>query len=260
MMKLNKFFIIIIYFSFLYSAEEDYTAIGVMEKVMTAPKPESSISEIHLEFVRNKFGKIKRKTRAFLRYEKQYKSGEHSRKSLVKFLKPKSVNGTGLLSWIKDDGSSDQWFFLPKLKMAKRVKSKEKGKSFMATDFIYEDLESRSINDDTFILDGTEKVDGHNCVILLSRPVKKSSYWGKKIFVDDKLWQIRKVEFFTNESVLDKTLFLKDIVKKENYWLPTIMEMHKSNGDYTIMKIEAFKPDAKLDDEIFTESFLKQQD
>ena len=35
MMKLNKFFIIIIYFSFLYSAEEDYTAIGVMEKVMT---------------------------------------------------------------------------------------------------------------------------------------------------------------------------------------------------------------------------------
>ena len=69
MMKLNKFFIIIIYFSFLYSTEEDYTAIGVMEKVMTAPKPESSISEIHLEIVRNKFGKIKRKTRAFLRYE-----------------------------------------------------------------------------------------------------------------------------------------------------------------------------------------------
>jgi len=94
----------------------------------------------------------------------------------------------------------------------------------------------------------------------LSRPVKKSSYWGKKIFVDDKLWQIRKVEFFTNESVLDKTLFLKDIVKKDNYWLPTIMEMHKSNGDHTIMKIEAYKPDAKLDDEIFTESFLKQQD
>ena len=96
----------------------------------------------------------------------------------MKFLKPKSVNGTGLLSWIKTDGSSDQWFFLPKLKLAKRVKSKEKGKSFMATDFIYEDLDNRNINDDTFILDGIKKVDNHSCIVLLSKPIRKSSYWG----------------------------------------------------------------------------------
>ena len=32
------------------------------------------------------------------------------------------------MTWIGADGSSDQWFFLPKLKVAKRVKSKEKGK------------------------------------------------------------------------------------------------------------------------------------
>jgi hypothetical protein len=81
-----------------------------MEKVMNTPKPLSSISEIHLEIVRNNSGKTKRKTRAFLKYDKRYRSGEHSKKSLVKFLKPKSVNGTGLLSWIKTDGSSDQWF------------------------------------------------------------------------------------------------------------------------------------------------------
>ena len=156
-MNLNKFFIFVVYFSFVYSFDKNYTAIGVMEKVMNTPKPLSSISEIHLEIVRKKSGKTKRKTRAFLKYDKQYGSGEHSKKSLVKFLKPKSVNGTGLLSWIKTDGSSDQWFFLPKLKLAKRVKSKEKGKAFMATDFIYEDLDNRNINDDTFFLDGLKK-------------------------------------------------------------------------------------------------------
>ena len=32
--------------------------------------------------------------------------------------------------------------------------------------------------------------------------------------------------------------------------------MQKPNGNYTIMKVEAFKPDTKLDDAIFTESFL----
>jgi len=42
--------------------------------------------------------------------------------------------------------------------------------------------------------------------------------------------------------------------------LPTVLEMHKSNGNHTIMRVEAFKPDVELDDEIFTESFLIQKD
>ena len=67
-------------------------------------------------------------------------------------------------------------------------------------------------------------------------------------------------KFFSKESVLDKTLFVKEIIKKGNYWLPTVLEMHKPNGNHTIMRVEAFKPDAKLDDEIFTEAFLIQQD
>ena len=260
MIRLNKLFIFILFLSRIYSANNNYTAIGIMEKVINAPKPISSISEIELEVVRKRSGKTKRKTRAFLKYDKQYSNGVHKKKSLVKFLKPKSINGTGLLSWTKADGSSDQWFFLPKLKMAKRVKSKEKAKSFMATDFIYEDLESRSINDDTFVLEGMEKVDNHNCVVIFSTPIKKSSYWGKKIFVDEHLLQIRKIEFFSKESVLDKTLFIKEIVNKGDYWLPYLLEMHKSNGNHTIMRVEAFKPDAELDDEIFTESFLIQKD
>ena len=260
MIRLNKLSIFIFYLSLIYPADNNYTAIGIMAKVINAPKPISSISEIELEIVRKRSGKTKRKTRSFLKYDKQYSSGVHKKKSLVKFLKPKSINGTGLLSWTKTDGSSDQWFFLPKLKMAKRVKSKEKGKSFMATDFIYEDLESRSIDDDTFVIEGMEKVDNQNCIVIFSRPIKKSSYWGKKIFVDERLLQIRKIEFFSKESVLDKTLFIKEIVNKGDYWLPYLLEMHKSNGNHTIMRVEAFKPDAELDDEIFTESFLIQKD
>ncbi len=260
MIRINKFFIFIFYLSLIYSANNNDTAIDIMEKVINAPKPISSISEIELEIVRKRSGKTKRKTRVFLKYDKQYSSGDHKKKSLVKFLKPKSINGSGLLSWTKTDGSSDQWFFLPKLKLAKRVKSKEKGKSFMATDFIYEDLESRSIYDDTFVMAGMGKVDNHSCIIIFSTPIKKSSYWGKKIFVDEHLLQIRKIEFFSEESVLDKTLFIKEIVNKGNYWLPTVLEMRKSNGNHTIMKVEAFKPDAELDDGIFTESFLIQHD
>ena len=227
-----------------------------MEKVISQPSPRTSISEVKLEVVRKRAKKSKKKFRAFIRYEKRYENNEYSQKSLVKFLEPKSVKGTGLLSWIKDDGSSDQWFFLPKLKIAKKVKSKEKSKSFMSTDFIYEDLENRSINDDIFQYEGHEIVNQNNCAVISSTPIKDSNYKSKKIFVDDKIFRIRKVEYFSENLRLEKTLFFKDIVKSGEYWLPKILEMKRPNGNYTIMNVKAFKPDIDLDDAVFSESFL----
>ena len=175
---------------------------------------------------------------------------------MVKFLEPKSVKGTGLLSWTKEDGSSDQWFFLPKLKMAKKVKSKEKSKSFMSTDFIYEDLENRNINDDIFQYEGQEIVNGNSCAVISSTPIKDSSYKSKKIFVDTKIFRVRKVEYFSENLILEKTLFFKDIVKSGKYWIPKLLEMKRPNGNYTIMNVKAFKPDVDLDDAVFSESFL----
>ena len=168
-----KIYIFILPFVLLNANENNHTAIDVMKKVLHAPKPTSSISEINLEIVRKKMGKTKSKTRAFFRYDKQYNSGNYSKKSLVKFLKPKSIYGTGLLTWIGTDGSSDQWFFLPKLKVAKRVKSKEKGKSFMSTDFIYEDLESRKTGQDSLVLLRTEYLNGKSCQVILILYIRK---------------------------------------------------------------------------------------
>ena len=252
----NKAIIFFIFLNLLFANENISKAKEIMEKVISHPSPTTSISEIKLEIVRKRGSKTKIKSRAFVSYEKQYKNQKYKKKSLVKFLEPKSVKGTGLLSWIKTNGSSDQWFFLPKLKIAKKIKSKEKSKSFMSTDFIYEDLESRDIDDDKFYFEGEIKINGHDCAVISSTPVKESYYWGKKIFVDTGIFRIRKVEYFSENNELEKTLYFKDIVKREKYWFPKTLEMQKPNGNYTIMKVEAFKPDTKLDDAIFTESFL----
>ena len=252
----HKSFYFLILISCLIANDDDLKAKKIMEKVINQPSPTTSISEVKLEIVRKRANKIKRKSRAFIRYEKRYEKHEYSLKSLVKFLEPNSVKGTGLLSWIKDDGSSDQWFFLPKLKIAKKVKSKEKTKPFMSTDFIYEDLENRNINDDIFRYEGQEIVNENNCAVISSTPIKDSSYKSKKIFVDTKIFRIRKVEYYSENLNLEKTLFFKDIVKSGEYWLPKILEMKRPNGNYTIMNVKAFKPDIDLDDAVFSESFL----
>ena len=149
----------------------------------------------------------------------------------------------------------DQWFFLPKLKMAKKVKSK-KNQNHLCPLILYIGSRKQEINDDIFRYEGHEIVNQNNCAVISSTPIKDSNYKSKKIFVDDKIFRVRKVEYFSENLTLEKTLFFKDIVKSGEYWLPKILEMKRPNGNYTIMNVKAFKPDIDLDDAVFSESFL----
>ena len=97
----------------------------------------------------------------------------------------------------------------------------------MSTDFIYEDLENRGIDDDYYVIDGYEKIGNHSCVVLLSKPIRNSAYWGKKIFVDQTLWQIRKIEYFSSESIISKTLFLNEIVNN----LEIVRNIYQKSND-----------------------------
>ena len=252
----NKITIILFLQSIIYLSPGNHTAIEIMTKVKAIPKPESSVSEIRLEIIREKRGKEKRRVRSFTRYEKQFSSGKYIKKSLVRFQEPESVKGTGLLSWTKTDGTTQQWLFLPRLKTTKRIKSKENGKSFMGTDFVYEDLENREIKDDSLIFGGREMIDGYSCYVIRTIPRIESAYWGKKIYVDDKIWHIRKVEFYQDENTLEKTLYVRDFTLQSNFWSPTFMKIQRVNGNHTIMTIYDFKPNADLENQIFTESFL----
>ena len=101
---------------------QDLTQEEILTYVASHPKPESSITEIRLEVKRKKKKKKKVKVREFTRYEKLYTSGKFTSKSLARFHKPKIVKGTSFLSWVYKNGKTDQWFALPKIKKAKKVK------------------------------------------------------------------------------------------------------------------------------------------
>ena len=145
---------------------QDLNAYEIMDRVYAIPKPNTSIMEIRLEITRKKRNKEKTKVREFTRYEKYYDKGKYRSKSMARFNKPKVVKGAGLLSWVQKNGQTDQWFFLPKLKTAKKVKGKEKSKSFLNTDFIYEDLESRGPGMDSLVSIGTEFIEGEQCRMI----------------------------------------------------------------------------------------------
>tara|TARA_Y100001934_G_C12365745_1_gene783364 strand:+ start:2290 stop:3069 length:780 start_codon:yes stop_codon:yes gene_type:complete len=256
-MKTNKIRnSIIIYLVISTLKGDDISAMQVMQRVYEVNKPETSIMDIRLEIIRKKGNKEKIKVRKFTRYEKYYKKGKYRSKSIARFIEPKVIKGTGLLSWTQRDGQTQQWFFLPKLKTVKKIKAKEKSKSFLNTDFIYEDLESRKPGLDSLAAIGTEFLNGNQCRIIMAWPKNDSYYFSKKIWVSTQNWQICKVEYYSTESKKDKTLILSDFIEKNNFITPGKMIMDVGNGNKTIMYITSFQPDIGLNEDVFTKAFL----
>src|SRR5262245_2060702 len=81
-------------------------------------------------------------------------------KILVRFLAPRDVENTGLLTWEAKDGNDDQWIYLPAVKRPKRIAASGKKNRFMGTDFAYEDLRPEALSVHKYALTGTEAVDG----------------------------------------------------------------------------------------------------
>lgn len=249
-----KYLSLIIFGTFLFA--QDLTPKEILTYVASHPKPESSIIEIKLEILRVKKGKKKIKVREFTRYEKLYKSGQFTSKSLARFHKPKIVKGTSFLSWVYKNGKTEQWFALPKIQKAKKVKAKEKSKSFLNTDFTYEDLESRSFGQDSLVSLGSDYHEGNICKVIMAWPKNKSSYFSRKIWVNSQVWRIIKVEYYITESKKEKTLYVSDFIKKNEFSIAGRMVMEKENGDKTTMEVMSYKPDVGLQEEVFTKDFL----
>ncbi len=102
----------------------------------------------------------------------------------VVFLAPADVNGTTLLSSQGKNGQGDeQWLYLPAFKKTRRVGESELGDRFVGTDFFFEDMKPRQIDDYDYQLLGSEKIDGADCFVIESVPsapkVKQESPYGK---------------------------------------------------------------------------------
>ena len=62
------------------------------------------------------------------------------------------------------------------------------------------------------------KFDG-DTITLMDAIERVAEAAGKKIYVDTQIWKIRKVEYFSAQSKLEKTLHFKEIVKMYLKWL-----------------------------------------
>src|SRR3990167_6169274 len=74
-----------------------------------------------------------------------------------------------------------RWIFIPAVSMVKRIAAQDKRSSFVGSDFTYEDVSGRDIEDDTHVLEREEKLGNRDCHVVKSTPKTGDADFGYKL-------------------------------------------------------------------------------
>lgn len=79
---------------------------------------------------------------------------------------PKTVKDTRILQAEKKGKSDDKWIYMPSLKQTRRIATQERKKSFVGSEFTYNDMTIRKFEDDAHTMmneNATKKSNGKDC-------------------------------------------------------------------------------------------------
>ena len=149
-------------------------------------------------------------------------------KSLIVFDSPADINGTALLSHAHILESDNQWLFLPALKRVKRISSVNKSGPFVGSEFAFEDFTSLELNKFNYRYLRTEACGELSCDVVERTPrYEHSGYTRQLSWIDQGIYQVRKVEFYDRRGTQLKVLNLQDYRQYAGkYWRPHKLTMH----------------------------------
>lgn len=214
-------------------------------------------SEVELEMVlRNAAGRESRRNLKITTLE--IPDEGFGDKSLVVFANPNDIKGTALLSHANILDPDDQWLFLPALKRVKRISSANKSGPFVGSEFSFEDFTALELNkyDYTWLRD--EQYEGMTVDVIERTPRYENSGYTRQVsWVDQDVYQVRKVEFYDRRGDLLKTLTLADYREYDGIWRSHRMAMvNHQTGKSTDLIYSDYRFSTGLNDGSFVKGRL----
>lgn len=229
----------------------------IMKMVDDRPDGDTNYAQMEITLVKKNGSKRVRKVESWAM------DVGKDKKTIMFFTYPGDVKGTGFLIWDYDQigKDDDKWLYLPAMKKTRRISgASSKTDYFMGTDFTYDDMGDRNIDEDEHKLLRTEMRDGKKCWVVESVPVDNHEIYSRKVtwIAQDCLIGIR-VEYYDKLNKLHRVLTVSDITEVQGYWTKHRMEMENvQTGHKTIIVMKNLKYDMKLDDSMFTVSKLEK--
>lgn len=186
-------------------------------------------------------------------------------KSVMRFLEPADVKGTGILTFDYENKDDEMWLYMPALRKVRRIVSSEKTKSFMGSEFTNADITKPNIEEYTYKLIGSETIDNTECwkieIVPATKKIANSYGYSKKIgWVGKSDYVARRNEYYDLDGKLLKVMVVKSVKlldeKNKKYQTLDASMENKQNGRSARFVIEkvVFNPNVK--EEYFTTDYL----
>ncbi|UZJ40736.1 outer membrane lipoprotein-sorting protein [Prosthecochloris sp. SCSIO W1101] len=239
----------------VFAETDGMTGYDVMVMEDERPDGNDRTSVLKMTLV-NKRGS--KRVREVSSYSKDY---GRDKKSVMVFDRPADVKGTAFLSWEYDDPSreDDKWLYMPAMKKVRRISGASKNEYFMGSDFTYDDMGDRHVDEDTHTLQGEEAVGEQMCWKIESIPVDPDDMYTRKVlWVSKEADMILKAEYYDKDGLL-KVYRVVDFGKEGGFWTVRHSEMENVVRNHkTVMEFSAMRYDTGLGDKLFRVSSIQR--
>jgi hypothetical protein len=214
---------------------------AVLQMTLVTPKGEQKSRSLELKAMRGKDGMLR---------------------SMVRFTKPADVNGTTFLVVEKKDALPDQYVYVPKAKIVRRITAGNASASFFGSDFMFADLMPLPVSEkdkvDIEKLPDAE-VGGQPVYVLQVTPKIEGAPYGRVVaYVHKELMVPLKIEFFDAAKAPLKTMRVKKLQKVGAEQVPVEVEMRAESGSRTDLILEQVDPNVALTEADFTEDAMQR--
>jgi hypothetical protein len=192
----------------------------------------------------------------------QTRIGAHGHsKAIIRFTAPAEVKGVALLIVNHPDRSSDQWMWTPAIERDRRIALQDRSTRFFGTDFSFEDLEERDVDQYDYSLIGSEVVDNADCwkIQAVAKQAKSSQYTKSVIWVRKDNYAYARVESFGGDQLLRRLSYSR-ITNIQGIWTAQeLMMVDLKRGSYTRLVLEKVEYNLPLKDDDFTLQAIRRQ-
>lgn len=175
----------------------------------------------------------------------------------VYFQKPSDVRKMVFMVHKYIEKDDDRWLYLPALDLVKRIAASDKRTSFVGSHFFYEDVSGRSITEDTHEL--VETTDKYYVLKNLPKDPGSVEFQSYTVWIDKNNFMPMKAEYIDKQG--QKYREVEALEVKEIQGHPTVTRSRVKDlltGGHTVSEFSEIKYDIGLEEDIFSERYLRR--
>ncbi|OGW90066.1 MAG: hypothetical protein A3A73_03445 [Omnitrophica bacterium RIFCSPLOWO2_01_FULL_50_24] len=240
-------------------AQESPDGKSVMNEMLTAYyySRQDAKSEVFMRIV-NRQGQTRERRLILLRLD-ETDGGKQS--YYIYFHEPPDVQGMSFLVLKHPGRDDDRWLYLPSIDLVKRIATSDKRTSFAGSDFTYEDVSGRDLDEDDHELLDEESLGERSTFVVKSTPKRfgEVEFSSRKFWIDKATHLPLKVEHYDLKGMLYKVYETSAIQTFQD--TPTITKAvmkDLGSGHETEITIKTISYDVGITSDLFQERLLRR--